>query len=228
MNSELERLSEIAKQLKEGQVVDRVSVRTLLAWFGAQRRGYYIVQHIRRVLATIGLRTDPDFEGAYIDEDLVFSLAGQDAPGTTVNVAATGIPTTTTVGAQTIAATATEVLLAGGGVADPTYRIGKLPAANRTPLSVKPDSPLQEAVTLMLSHDYSQLPVMQTEYNVKGMISWTSIGARLALHERGEVVRDYMEPYYEISADVSLFNAIDAIVENQYVLIRDSKRALAA
>src|SRR5208283_215868 len=52
--------------------------------------------------------------------------------------------------------------------ADPTYRVGKLAAANRSPVSVKPDGSIAEATTLMLMNDFSQLPVMQSDVSVKG------------------------------------------------------------
>ncbi|MBC7876571.1 MAG: CBS domain-containing protein [Anaerolineales bacterium] len=109
---------------------------------------------------------------------------------------------------------------------DPTYRIGKLESANNRPISVKPESSLQEIVTKMLAHDFSQLPVMTSERDVKGVVSWTSIGKRLSLGTPCSIARDCMEPYHEISADISLFYAIDTIIEHEYVLVRDSSRVI--
>lgn len=65
--------ADIKKILETGKPVE-ISVRTLLGWFNAQRRGYYIVQQIRRALLEEGLRTDPDFEYAYIDGLVQFLL----------------------------------------------------------------------------------------------------------------------------------------------------------
>lgn len=105
---------------------------------------------------------------------------------------------------------------------DPTYRVSGLAAANKPPLSVKPDAPLSEAVTLMLANRYSQLPVMTTPREVKGVVSWTSVGTRLALGRGGGHVRDMMDPHHEIRADVPLIQAIPVIAEHQYVLVRDA------
>ncbi|MBI5354562.1 MAG: CBS domain-containing protein [Chloroflexi bacterium] len=105
---------------------------------------------------------------------------------------------------------------------DPTYRIGKLASANKPPLSVKLDMKLEVATSLMLLHDFSQLPVMETERDVRGIISWETIGSRLALGQVCKNVRDCMEPHHEISVEVSLFSIIDTIVMHEYVLIRDS------
>ncbi|MBA2555929.1 MAG: CBS domain-containing protein [Chloroflexi bacterium] len=114
-----------------------------------------------------------------------------------------------------------------GGLSDPTYRIGKLAAANRPPVSIAVDAPLREAVTLMMLHDFSQLPVMQGTRAVKGIITWQSIGSRLALGTGGETVRDFMEPASEISADAALAAAIRTIVDRQYVLVRDAEQQIS-
>jgi predicted transcriptional regulator len=72
----------------------------------------------------------------------------------------------------------------------------------------------------MLANDYSQLPVMTSEREVKGMISWASIGTRLAVGRAGNHVRELMDGHHEIRAELSLFQAIPIIVEHQYVLVR--------
>ena len=73
----------------------------------------------------------------------------------------------------------------------------------------------------MLGYDFSQLPVMigQHAVNVKGVISWASIGARLALGRRCTEVRECMEAPRIISSDTSIFDAIGEIVREQYVLV---------
>lgn len=74
----------------------------------------------------------------------------------------------------------------------------------------------------MLALDYSQLPVWQNERTVKGIVTWTSIGSRLALGQPLKTVRDCMEPANEVSVDSSIFAAINTIVEHQYALVRGS------
>lgn len=107
---------------------------------------------------------------------------------------------------------------------DPTYCISKLAAASTKPVSIAPDQSLQMAATLMLTHDFSQLPVMTSDYDVKGIITWTSIGIRLALGTKGSFVREFMKPHQEIPGTSSLINAIPLIVQSQYVLVRDQGR----
>ena len=42
---------------------------------------------------------------------------------------------------------------------DPTFRIGRLPAANKPLVTVNQNDELSRAVTLMMQYDFSQLPV---------------------------------------------------------------------
>jgi len=67
---------------------------------------------------------------------------------------------------------------------DPTMRLGRLAAANRSPLCVAPDDPVIRAITLMLQHDYSQLPVTTTEARVEGIVlAGSRSGSRLCARQ---------------------------------------------
>jgi CBS domain-containing protein len=113
---------------------------------------------------------------------------------------------------------------------EPIYRIDRLEAARRPPERVAPDASVQRAVTIMLSKDFSQLPVMTSERCVKGIISWSTIGRKLMLggHDavNGARVQDLMDRHHEIRSDYSLVGAIEIIVQNQYVLIRGKDRLI--
>jgi hypothetical protein len=194
-------LSEISKQLKDGVKPKPVTARAFIGWFGAQRRSSWNVQHIRYNLKKHQLSTEPDFEYAYIDSYINIVRTHQKQNPNEQDVT-------------------TDV------TKDPTYRIGKLASANNPPVSVKPDDPLSAATSLMILHDYSQLPVMTSEREVKGIISWTSIGSKLALGKECEFVRDCMIPAKTISSDTYIFSAVEEIIANQYVLIQDASRVI--
>jgi CBS domain-containing protein len=106
--------------------------------------------------------------------------------------------------------------------------IGDLPSAKRLPVTVEPQQKVIEAITKMLTNDFSQLPVM-SGYTVKGMIIWETIGSRLALGRLPleSEARECMVSHQEVRADKPLFDAIDEIVTNQYVLIRDSTNKIS-
>jgi hypothetical protein len=209
-----EKFREIGEQVKSVPKPAPVTVRELLGWFDAKRRGASVVQSIRSLLAEAKLVTKPDFEGAYIDGDIEFvaaeeALAAESAerlPEEEVEVAPLPIRQIT---------------------ADPTYRIGKLPSANTPPVSVRPQQSINEAITIMLVNRVSQLPVMEGERNVKGVISWTSIGSRLGLGVSCAEVRECMELAHVVSADISFLEAIPEIVANRHVLIRDSNNKIS-
>lgn len=114
------------------------------------------------------------------------------------------------------------------GPANPqvTFRIGRLESANRKPVSIKPDKALCEAVTLMLTHDFSQLPVMTTEREVKGVISWKTIGSRLALKQECTFVRGCLEQPRIVQLEDSLFSVITDISEHDYVLVQAPDRTI--
>ena len=112
---------------------------------------------------------------------------------------------------------------------DPAYRIDMLAAAHNKPVCVNPGDKLKVATAKMLLHDYSQLPVMGNQHtmrDVKGIISWQSIGARLALGRECAYVRECMEPAEKIpkvavTKDTPLFEAIGIVAEQGYVLVKD-------
>jgi CBS domain-containing protein len=179
------------------------------------RRGYYVVRGIRASLEAARLTTEPDFESAFIDATISFALiphvvAGPAPVEEVINVTEEAV------------AHLDDAVPVSVGIADPTYRVSKLAAANRPPVSIAPDRPVRDAVTLMLSHDFSQLPVMTSERTVKGIISWRSVGGRWALGKGGDAVRDFLDEAHEIPADRSIFAALPTITEHGYVLVRDA------
>jgi len=197
-----QRLQAIGDDLRTGKPAPTVTVREFLQWFGAARRGQWIVSGIRQALGKAGLVTYPDFEEAFIDAGLTFRLATDAAP---IDQPGPELPPEP----------------ATPGI-DPTVRLSRLKAANTPPVSVKPDSPLSEATTLMVNHDFSQLPVMTNERTVRGMITWRSIATRWAFERDGTYVREFTESHAELPGDRSLFAALPLIVEHGYVLVRDA------
>jgi predicted transcriptional regulator len=191
-----EKLKAIAAQLKQGVVPPRESVRSFLMWFGAQRRGYYVIRGIRSDLRRHGLTTVPDFESAYIDGTIGFTKAAIDE------------------------AASVESAL------DPTYRLSLLASAHQAPISVPPDATLEQVVTLMMSNDFSQLPVMTGTRDLKGIVSWKTIGARLALKRACIRAADAMENVNVLRLDDPLFSAIEAIASHDYVLVQAADKVI--
>lgn len=196
-----DKLIAIAAQLKKGVAPSRETVRSFLIWFGAERRGYRVVRRVRWALKHHGLVTRPDFEYAWLDGSISFVAAPPDG-----SEAAAGD---------------------GTAIADPTFRIGRLDAANKSPAVVKPDATLQQAVTIMLTNDFSQLPVMSGLRDIKGVVSWKTIGSRLALKRPCAFVRDAMEPAQVVSLDESLLEVIAKIASHDYVIVQAADKTIS-
>lgn len=207
--------------LRAGESAEPTTVRDLLRWFDARRRGYYIVRNIRGALDSLDLQTDPDLEAAYIDAPIRIELRPPSQPPK-LSVGARELPG----GPKPHASREAGARERQMPTTDPKLRISRLASANRSPLGVTVDRDIGFATTLMLTHDYSQLPVMQGDREVKGMIGWRSIGRRLALGKELRTVRDCMEPHHEVAFDASLFDAIELVVRHDCVLVRDHTKRI--
>jgi predicted transcriptional regulator len=241
-------IGRMATRMKEGHRVNRITVRELLRMFKAERRGLNKVQDIRTALDSLGLVTDPDFESVWIDKKIRIRL--KDASNLVAAVAPAGdaeIAQEEELDDEEQSLSDAEqdetdsqqpgseespqpaIVLSSEGVvetklsepADPTFRIGSLPAANKALTTVGQDDHLNKAVTMMLQFDYSQLPIMHGEREVKGMISWRSIGSRYAFGGKYSKVQHCREDAQVVDGNGTLFDAIPTIVKHGYVLVRN-------
>ena len=176
---------------------ERLTVRKMLEQFGYQRRSDGINNHIRNVLEEFMLRTNEDFTAAWPDSPITIEL-DSDAAG------ASAAPRTS----------------------DPTHRVSAFLDRKSPPASVKPESSLKEATTIMQMNHYSRLPVMKNEREVSGIVTWQSIGTRLALGLDCTYVRQCMQPAEVIPADTRLFDAVNKVAEHGYVLVRGEKNVI--
>jgi CBS domain-containing protein len=231
-----------AHRLKEGHRVNRITVRDFLRHFGAERRGAVKVEAIRRVLDSLDLQTEPDFETAWIDAPMWLRLRGSASAGDEHDALAgefgeeefvlesTPSAVELAVEQSESAPTSTQPDIPEENTdldtSDPTFRIGRLPAANKALVTVNQNDDVARAVTLMLQHDFSQLPVMQGDREVKGVVTWKSIGSRKALESKCERVGDCQEDARIVDSNRTLFDSIPIIVEHGYVLVRQRDRRI--
>ena len=74
---------------------------------------------------------------------------------------------------------------------------------------------------MMMLNDFSQLPVMQGDREVSGMISWKSIGQSRAKGKSFQYVRECMAADVKtLNYDVPLFEVLQAIVDRDAVLVK--------
>jgi CBS domain-containing protein len=213
-------LQKAAEQVHQDGKSKVVRVKELLSWFDAQRRGLLVVREIRSALRKAKLVTVPDFEVAYIDQRIKLK-ALQPAEKTPVTSKASAVVE------QRVETDSSAGAVSGGSIPDPAPRIGMLKAANTPPLSVTRDTELTDAIAKMLLNNYSQLPVMQGERIVQGLVSWRSIGrAKVRSGNPCKYVRDCIEEADVVSSETHLFEAIGAIAERDVVLVRNNENKI--
>ncbi len=248
-----DRIRKAEEALKRGRRVNRITVRDFLRHFGVERRGASKLQEIRTVLDQLGLETDPDFATEWIDapiwlrlkdgvadpsppqfgtssadailleEEPVEEIVLEGTPSAVENAEEQSKSAPTAGPPESVAIAETPDTAAAD---DPTYRIGSLPAANKSLVSVNQNDPLTKAITLMLQYDFSQLPVMQGEREVKGVVTWKSIGSKHILGTKCETVGDCREDAQIVDSNRTLFDAIPIIVNHGYVLVRERDRRI--
>jgi CBS domain-containing protein len=206
-------LADIVDRIKQGQAPAE-TVRMLLQRFGFEKRGYHKVRDVRRALQSAGLVTVPDFNAVSLDSAILYKLASSVDPPAEDNDA---IPN------------ATGVLDEGPGserADDPAYRMNRLEDTTQALVSVNPDDELRRATTLMMTNDFSQLPVMTNARSLKGMVSWRTVGLSFALGGSPRLVREAMQQEVTvIESEVGLFSAIPRIISDDYAMIRRSDRS---
>lgn len=201
---------EVKNDVAEGREPSR-SVRELLRWFGARRRRGGVVERIEAELEAAGLRTDPHFTTTWIDAPVIFKRLEA------------AVPVAEAAPDQAPAAAGDSVEPAKTAeLADMTHLVRMLEAANREVVSVNPQDPIERAITLMLAYDFSQLAVMTGPRDLKGAISWKSIGSRLSQRNQLNHVSDAMEQATEVSDADSLFEVTKTVIQRDYVFVRAS------
>ena len=178
---------------------EEITARDLIGKFGWERRYARIVNHVQNLLMKLSLQTIPDFKEIN-DIDIDHLICIRLNPGVHER--------------EKLEQT------------DPTLRVGTLKGANKELSVVNPNNPLSVAEAKMVVADYSQLPVMQGEYRLEGVITWQSISEHRLHGRHCEYVRDCMVQPQEVSSEEPLVNAIDTIMHHGYVLVRGTNGAI--
>lgn len=214
-------LTTIRDALHEGRAVNPVTVREFLSWFDAKRRGISIVARIREELESLQLSTVPDIDEQWIDGLIAFHLSGVAEAAS--HTAAGSIGVTEGVASQ---APDVEHLESKWERREAGYRLSRFQAANKPVVSINPEASLEQAVTTMMLNDFSQLPVMVGERDVKGVVTWSSIAMRSVLGKADGRLVDHMIKPVVLDGDASIFDAIQQIVQHDFVLVRDRERRI--
>lgn len=110
---------------------------------------------------------------------------------------------------------------------DPIQRISILPSANKPPITISRDAKLSDAITLMMMHNYSQLPVMSNPRSVAGFITWETIGYGITNGNDSQEVKDFLDFNVTIlDLDTPLLKAINTVINKEFVLVQKKDKTL--
>lgn len=207
-----ERLRQARRRADE-HAPERISVRELLALWGATDRGDQVSQ-IEADLANHGLATSPSFRAVTLDTVVSLSTPPDEADGTaTVEVSEID-----------------DLSVAEDDEGDNDLNV-RLTVGNLSPLggvmSVGPNSTFEEAITKMLLNDFSQLAVLSGSRNLRGAVTWRSIVQ--AMHQKSDPsFADAIDPRVEVVAyDRDLFEVLPILQQRDFVFVRNESRAIA-
>ncbi len=215
-----------------------LSIRDFLAIWGVQRRYPATTEQIKNELQARGLVTVPSFTEGTLDSRIAV-LAGGAEPDKSGASAVTRLSGSLVLeAAHSIVAllgdtggrTSSGSGSAGLGAHLPpdeeaetqavAYRVSNLDSANRMPECVRVGDSLGTATTLMVLRGYSQLPVLDEDGRLRGVVSWESIGrARMADANAG--LQTATVRGQEADGSDDLLDWIGAIQQFGYVIVRD-------
>ncbi|MCQ9182893.1 CBS domain-containing protein [Streptomyces sp. IBSBF 2953] len=201
-----------------------LSVRDFLAIWGVQRRYPAAVEQIKNDLDERGLATVPPFTEGSI-ESRIAVVAGGSEPDEAGTSAMTRLAST---GLVDKAFDLTRIIVAGvpdgPGTESETqtvaYRVSNLESANRMPEFVRVGADLKTAMTLMVLRGYSQIPVLDADGRLRGVVSWESIG-RAHMADPGASLEAATTRGQEADRSDDLLNWIGVVQQSGYVLVRD-------
>lgn len=188
-----------------------ISIRDLLASWGAKRRGYWIVDQIQRDLEKWGLTTEPPFTEGWIDSKVaLIPVQRVDGVRKREGSAPPEIPESP------------EILESTDRVLPQvSLRVDILPSANLGVTHVAPDDSLDRAQSRMLRYDYSQLAVMSGQANLRGAVSWESI-AQARIRDPQANLKDAIIRSEVVHSDDDLLAQVPKIAEAGFVFVQAS------
>lgn len=198
-----------------------LSIRDFLAVWGVQRRHPAATEQIMNDLEARGLVTVPPFTEGTLDSQIAVLAGGAepDESGTSAVTRLSGSPVQSPA-VQSAAHAAGHLPEDEAEVETVAYRVSNLDSANRMPECVRVGDSLQTTITLMVLRGYSQLPVLDPDGRLRGVVSWESIGrARMADPDAGLDAATARGQEADRSDD--LLDWIGAIQQSGYVVVRD-------
>ncbi|MEV6265084.1 CBS domain-containing protein [Streptomyces sp. NPDC051784] len=232
-----------ARKQADASAPTTLTVRNLLAWWGASRRGYLVSEQVATELANHGLSTVPDFAAVGLDDQITLTGPPADTEDDQETPAADGVPTG---------------LLLDGGVPEepetalestpetaappPTsavdkrseneeepvqgQTVGNLRSALAGVISVKSSATFEEAFTKMRLNGYSQLPVLNGTRSLQGAVTWESIALARYTDADAPFARAVVKAHAVSYAD-HLIDVLPHLEQFGFVLVKNQTNEIA-
>lgn len=179
-------------------------------YLGVTRRGWRVIETINKMLEEHEVFSEPNFGSAWFYGEIEIKPKPKVSAGKQEN---------------------------NHEETDPTPRLSLLKAANLNKvkesgngnglISVTKETPLTEAITLLILNDFSQLPILSGQREVEGVVSWKSIGRAISLGKNCKTVSDCKDEIVILNYDEPLFNAVKFVLEKEFVLVRQKDKTIS-
>ncbi|MFF4656583.1 CBS domain-containing protein [Streptomyces sp. NPDC001381] len=183
----------------------RIPLVELLTCFNTRFRNDQAILHIEQKLKDVGLATLPYFATCSSQSEIHIVAQGSAATGD---------------GNDADEEQEDEAGLLPGALPQQPFRIGDLPSAHAGVDSVTSASDLTEATYIMHTKNYSQVPVLEDQYTVTGVVTWRSVAKMYGTGATVALANAIVEDPPVAHAHDDFFAMLPNVCEHGYVLVR--------
>ena len=219
-SADRERFLNDAAGRAKGEEVE-LTIRKLIAYWNAERRGYWIRTQVERDLAAHELIARPSFADGWVDNTVRLipirevTPAGEDEE---LEVAKPG---------PVSASQETESALMADAFTFADLDRVLFDGPRRPPITVSNESSLSNAQSLMMAHDFSQLPVTRgaNGRTCVGAVSWESMARTLTCKSNASLA-DCIVPVDQLRLSDDVLSNIPKITANGYIVTLGAQNEL--
>jgi hypothetical protein len=179
-----------------------ISIRELLSYWGYKGRSKNRVALVSGELARMGLRVTPPFDSGHLDTLIAIERATRD------------------VAERAAADRPADHLLTLSRIESSTFAL-RLEDPDSIRGFVTKETAVTEAVTLMMRHDFSQLPIIEDEKRkiVVGVFTWHGYAQCRLRGGSPSTVGEAMDPVQTVDLYSDLFASVAPVTDNGYVVV---------
>lgn len=194
---------DLVKEIKKtgkGKEMSKRDFIWLFDWYEKRTSGN--VWRINEFLQKEKLVVTPNYQGGWIDEKIV--LKGKDKAKIKNGIGEDH-----------------------QGDFDAINRLSVLKAASKTPVSISRDASLEKAYHLLWKNEFSQLPIMNGDREVLGIISWQTIAKGLIAKKSSNTVKDFMtDDFIVLDENTPLFYSIKQVIKKGVVFVSNKENKI--